>query len=326
MKQVFVITTGGTIATKQKLLAGGGVVRSPRDSDLLDLLPRDEIDDIEVVFDEFSNVPGSHFMPANGLQLAQRIQSVLLAPDVYGVVVTHGTDTLEETAYLLDLTVNTSKPIVCTGSIRSGPHANQDGLVNLAQAIQLAASPQARDLGVVVVFNDEIHAASEVQHVHTQDRHAFQSPLSGPLGHIENSTIWLHHRSLQRQYIPCSRLEEMVDLIRISQGIDDRMLRHSIDDGVVGVVIEAFGGGRVPPWWLPAISEAISRRVVVALTSRCLSGSLGDNYGYVGAFHDLKRFGVLIVQNLNGCKARIKLMAALGAARNIQELRTWFES
>jgi L-asparaginase len=322
MKQIHVITTGGAIAMKRSLMVGGSVP-SLKGNDLLALLPSDGID---LAFEEFSNVPGSHFTPLNALKLAQRIESVLMAPDVHGVVVTHGTDTMEETAFLLDLTINNPKPIVLTGAMRPVTNPAYDGVANLASAIHLAASPEARDFGVMIVFHDEVHAASEVQKVHTQAQNAFQSPGSGPLGRVDRGRVWLHHRPNRRQYIPCSRLEEMVDLIRITQGADDRMLRHSIEDGVAGIVIESFGSGRVPPWWLPTIGEAIKQRTIVVITSRCQAGSLGDEHGYVGSYHDLERMGMLIAHNLEGCKARIKLMAALGAARNSSELRKWFES
>jgi L-asparaginase len=321
MKQVVVITTGGTIAMKQSPMVGGAVP-SLKGEDFLALLPRDGID---LSFEEFANIPSSHLMPVGALELAQRVESALLTPDVDGVVVTHGTDTLEETAYLLDLTLNPGKPVVLTGSMRTASRADYDGVANLSNAIRLAAAPEAREMGVLVAFGEEIHAASEVQKVHTHTINAFQSPGSGPLGTIDPMRISLRHRPLLRQYIPCANLEEKVDLLRLAQGADDRLLRHSIQDGMAGVVIEAFGGGRVPPWWLPAISEAIARRMVVVMTSRCLAGSLGDEYGYVGAYHDLRRLGVLLVHNLSGAKARIKLMVALGAARSPDELRKWFQ-
>ncbi|HMQ29278.1 MAG TPA: hypothetical protein PKD53_01060 [Chloroflexaceae bacterium] len=103
-----------------------------------------------------------------------------------------------------------------------------------------------------------------------------------------------------------------------------RLLRHSVEDGVAGVVIEAFGGGRVPPWWLPHLAEAMERRTAVLIASRSGAGGLGDEYGSVGAFHDLRRLGVLFAHNLSGPKARVKLMAALGAARGMGEPRGFF--
>jgi L-asparaginase len=252
------------------------------------------------------------------------VEAALAGPDVDGVVITHGTDTIEETAYLLDLTVNTPKSLVVTGAMRSATMLGYDGMVNLAAAIRVAAAPEARGLGTLVVFSDTIYAACEAQKIHSQRLDAFAAPGGGPLGQVEGENVWLRHRPLQRQHIPCSRVEEMVDLIKIGQGMSERQLRHSIEDGVAGIVIEALGSGRVPPWWLPSISEAIAQRTAVVVATRCGAGSLHDEYGYVGAFHDLKRIGVLFAHNQSGTKARIKLMVALGAARKPSELKAWF--
>jgi L-asparaginase len=320
LKKVVVITTGGTIAMKRSPMVGGAVPMLKGD-DFMALLPRGGVD---LAFEEFANLPSSHLTPAQVLELGQRVEAALAAPDVDGVVVTHGTDTLEESAYLLDLTINSHKPIAVTGAMRTATMPGYDGMLNLAAAIRVAAAEEARDLGAMVVFNDQIFAASEAQKTHSQRANAFESPGSGPLGCVEGERVWLHHRPARRQFIPCSRLEELVDLITIGQGASERLMRHSIEDGVAGIVLEAFGGGRVPPWWLPLIAEAIAQRTVVVIATRCGAGSLYDEYGYVGAYHDLKRLGVLFAHNLSGVKARIKLMVALGAARKPEELRSWF--
>jgi len=320
LKKVVIITTGGTIAMKRGPMVGGAVP-TLKGEDFMSLLPRGGVD---LAFEEFANLPSSHLTPAQVLDLGQRVEAALSAPDVDGVVVTHGTDTLEETAYLLDLTTNSAKPIVVTGAMRTATMVGYDGMLNLAAAIRVAAAPEARSLGTLVVFNEHIFAASEVQKIHSQDSNAFDAPGSGPLGRIEGERVWLRHRPIRRIFIPCSRLEEMVDLIVLTQGADSRLLRHAIADGVAGIVIEAFGGGRVPPWWLPTIGEALAQRTAVVIATRCGAGSLYDEYGYVGAFHDLQRLGVLFAHNLSGLKARIKLMVALGAARKPEELRNWF--
>jgi L-asparaginase len=299
----------------------GGAVPMLKGDDFLAQLPRSGID---MVFEEFSNLPSSHLTPTQALELGQRIEAALLAPEIDGVVVTHGTDTLEETAYLIDLTMSTPKPVVFTGAMRTATMVGYDGMINLAAAIRVAAAEQAREQGALVVFNESIFAAAEAQKTHSQAVNAFAAPGSGPLGQVEGDRVWLHHRATRRQYIPCSRLEEMVDLIRIGQGAEDRMLRHSIEDGVAGIVIEAYGSGRVPPWWLPTIAEAIAQRTAVVIATRCGAGSLHDEYGYVGSFHDLQRLGVLFAHHLSGVKARIKLMVALGAARKPSELKAWF--
>ena len=321
MKKVVIITTGGTIAMMRNSPMVGGAVPMLKGEDFLSQLPRSSID---LTFEEFTNLPSSHLTPAQTLELGQRIEAALLTPNVDGVVVTHGTDTLEESAYLVDLTVNSVKPVVFTGAMRTATMVGYDGMLNLAAAIRVAAADATRNQGTLVVFNEAIFAASEAQKVHCQAINAFDAPGSGPIGRVEGERVLLHHQAPERQFIPCSRLEEMVDLIRIGQGADDRLLRHAIADGVAGIVIESFGSGRVPPWWLPTISEALAKRIAVVIATRCSAGSLYDEYGYVGAFHDLQRLGVLFAHNLSGVKARIKLMVALGTARKPSELRAWF--
>jgi L-asparaginase len=322
MKRIVVITTGGAIGVRRGPIVGGAAPTLKGD-DFLAMLPRSGVD---LVFEEFANVPGSHFTAVNALDLSHRVEALLASPDMDGAVITHGPDTLEETAYLLDLTLSTQKPVVVTGAMRSSASPGYDGVINLANAIRLAVAPEAQGLGVMALFAEEFHAASELQQVHSQALSAFASPGSGPLGRVEGERICVRHRPAGRLSIPCQRLEEMVDLIRVTQGADVRQLRHSIEDGAAGVVIEAFGGGRLPPWWLPLITDALQRRTAVAIATRCAAGGLGDEFGYVGAFHDLRRLGALFAHQLSGPKARVKLMVALGAARSVSELRGWFSA
>ncbi len=231
MKKVVIITTGGTIAMKRNSPMVGGAVPMLKGEDFLAQLPRSGID---LAFEEFSNLPSSHLTPTQTLELGQRIESALLAPDADGVVVTHGTDTLEESAYLIDLTVNSTKPIVLTGAMRTATTVGYDGMLNLAAAIRVAAVPEARNMGALVVFNEAIFAASEVQKTHSQAANAFEAPGSGALGRVEGERVWMYHHAPRRLYIPCSRLEEMVDLIKIGQGapLDRGRRRRDRDRGV----------------------------------------------------------------------------------------------
>ncbi|MFQ3631045.1 asparaginase [Roseiflexus sp.] len=319
MKKVIVVTTGGSIAFKRNTATGALI---PVDGE--DTIAQLTNSGIVVEFSEFSSLPGSHFTPVQGLELARQIESFLQNDDVAGVVVTHGTDTLEETAYLLDLTIRHEKPVVVTGAARPPAMPGYDGLHNLACAVQVAAAAETRETGVLVVFAGQIFAAGDIQKTHAHAVEAFAAPGSGPLGWIVADRIWMRHRLVQRVYIPCTRLEERVDLITPGQGSDDRLLRHAIADRVAGIVIEAFGSGRVPPWWLPAIQEAIAQRIMVVIATRAGDGALYDEYGYVGAYHDLERLGTFFAHHLNGRKARIRLMLALGAVRRPEDARVWF--
>lgn len=299
----------------------GGAVPSLKGHDFLAMLPRGEH---QVVFEEFANVPSSHLTTTMLTDLIRRVKSRVNLPEVAGVVLTHGTDTLEETVYLLDLVVASSKPIVVTGAMRTSNAVGYDGIANLAAAIRVAGAAGAQDQGVLVAFNELIFAAAEVQKVHGQMLSAFAAPGAGPLGTTASGTPHFFHRAHRRRAIPFNRLAEPVDLITATQAGDDRLLRAAIESGARGIVIEALGSGRVPPWWLPTIQQARSRDLPVVITSRTGAGSLGDEYGYVGAYHDLRRLGCLFAHDLNGPKARIKLMVALGAS-SPNDVRAYFE-
>ena len=316
---IVVITTGGTLPMKRGPLIGGAAP-SVKEADLRALLPSSGQ---QIVFEEFANVPSSHLKPALVAELARRVEARLQLPEVTGVVITHGTDTLEETAFFLDLVLTGPKPVVITGAQRAPTTIGYDGLANLAQAIMVAAAPAARDLGVLVVFHEHIWAAAEVQQVHAQSLAAFAAPATGPLGRVDHNQVWLWHRPLRRQSVPLVRVEEKVDVVVVTQGSDERMLRALAESGSRGIVLAALGGGRVPPWLLPPLQEIRARGTPVVVTSRTV-GIVGDEYGYVGGFHDLQRLGCLFAPNLSAPKARIKLMLALGAARQPSDLAQFF--
>lgn len=321
MSYILCLTTGGTIAMKRGPMVGGAVP-SLKGQDFLSLLPRNEY---QVVFEEFANLPSSHLTTPMIIELIRRVEARVQLPDVAGVVLTHGTDTLEETAYLLDLTIATAKPIVVTGAMRTANAVGYDGIANLAAAIRIAGSEAAQDQGVLVAFNEQIFAAAQVQKVHSQALGAFAAPSGGPVGSTASGSPMFFQRVGQRQTIALNRLEEPVDLLVVTQGGDDRLLRSSIESGARGIVIEALGSGRVPPWWLPLIQNARARGIPVVITTRAGAGDLGDEYGYVGAYHDLRRLGCLFAPGLNGPKARVKLMLALGAVKVADDVRHYFE-
>lgn len=320
-RYILCLVTGSTISMKRGPMVGGAVP-SLKGQDFLALLPRIEH---QVVFEEFTNLPSSHLTIAMVTDLIRRVESRLQLPEVAGVVLTHNADTLEETAYLLDLALTTTKPVVITGAMRTANAAGYDGIANLASAIRVAGSEAAQDHGVLVVFNEQIFSAAEAQKVHAQYLGAFAAPSTGPLGSTASGTPIFFHRVLRRQSIPFVRLEEQVDLLTATQGGDDRLLRASIETGARGLVIEALGSGRVPPWWLPLLQNARARGIPVVLASRTGAGDLGDEHGYVGAYHDLRRLGCLFAPGLNGPKARAKLMLALGAVKSADEVRQFFE-
>jgi L-asparaginase len=318
MARIHIITTGGTIAMKHDDGAGGAIP-AVAGGDLVALLPG-EIGALEV--EEYCNLPSAHFTLDTVWGIRTRVAEVAAEDGVQAIVVTHGTDAMEETAYLLDLTVDTDKPIVLTGAMRTASDVGYDGAANLLAAVRVGAADACKGLGALVVMNQEIHAARHVTKVDTQSIDTFKSLPYGPLGRVDGDRVVVERR-VARHYVPCTSLEPHVHLIKLGVGMDERFLRQLVKQDAAGVVIEALGGGRVPPWWVPTIAKAVEKGMAVVVASRCPSGRIYDAYGYAGAYRDLERAGVIYAEGLNGQKARIKLMVALGEPRagaNIQDL------
>jgi len=313
--KVVVLTTGGTIAMQHDVAAGGAVPMLGA-ADLTAALPRGLP---ELQTEELVNQPSSHFTLETLQMIRERVATLAADPAVVSLVVTHGTDTLEETAYLLDLTVPGEKPVVLTGAMRAASDVGYEGYANLAAAVRVAVAPQARGLGAVVVLNDEIHAARYVTKTHTLNMATFQSADWGPLGRVEGDAVYIARR-LERRVLPWCGLEQNVLLLKLAVGMEAGLLEDVLARGMRGVVIEALGGGRVPPWWLPALERARSQGVVVVIASRCPSGRVWDAYGYSGAYRTLADKGCLFAEGLNGQKARIKLMVVLAAAQTTDEV------
>jgi len=319
--EVVVVTTGGTIAMQHDA-AAGGAVPTLAGADFLHALPAG-LPPVRVV--EHCNLPSAHFTLDLLWSLRQRVAALAADPGMAGIVVTHGTDTLEETAYLLDLTVPGETPVVVTGAMRTASDAGYEGYANLAAAIRVAASREGCGLGPLVVLNDQIHAARWVTKTHTLALDTFQSPGHGPLGRVDADGVWIGSR-LAREIIPCDRLEPAVALLKLGVGSDAALLEDAVTRGARGVVIEALGGGRLPPWWLPAVEKAVGQGVAVVIASRCPAGRVTDRYGYAGAHRDQVGLACGFAGGLNGQKARIRLMVALGAEGDATPALRWFET
>jgi L-asparaginase len=313
--QVAILTTGGTIAMQHDTAAGGAVPTLGA-ADFIAALPAGLP---ELRAEELVNLPSSHFTLETLQTIRERVAALVAEPEVVGVVVTHGTDTLEETAYLLDLTVPGEKPVALTGAMRTASDVGYEGYANLLAAVRVAAAPQARGLGTVAVFNNEIHAARHVTKMHTLSPATFQSPGWGPAGRVEGDAVIIE-RQPKRHVLPWRGLEPNVGLLKLAVGMEADSLEDALARDVRGLVIEALGGGRVPTWWLPVIERARTQGVTVVIASRCPSGRVWDGYGYPGAYRTLADLGCLFAEGLNGQKARIKLMVVLAAAQTADEI------
>jgi len=182
MKKVIILSTGGTIAMKYDNVLKASVPAVTGEELIEAVPPLKEFGDIEVV--EFSNVSGPHITPRIMLELRNKIDELLEEERTAGVVLTQGTDTLEETAYFLDLTLKSEKPVVLTGAMRSSNELGEDGPFNLLSAVRTAVDPDAKGKGVLVVFNQEVHRAKDVTKTHTGNVDTFKSPFWGPIAYV----------------------------------------------------------------------------------------------------------------------------------------------
>jgi L-asparaginase len=253
--------------------------------------------------------------PGSSLTKADLVELIGVIPDdVAGVVVTQGTDTIEETAYALDLLHRGPRPVVVTGAMRNPTLAGADGPANLLAAVLVAAAPVARDLGCVVVMADEIHAARRVRKTHTTSVSTFASPNGGPLGYLAEGEVHIVNRLPGRFQlpVPAASPEPLVALYPASLDDDGRLLAV-LAEQADALVIAAFGVGHGPERWVPVLAGAARRKPVV-LASRTGSGTtLTGTYGFPGGERDLIGHGLIPAGYLDPYKARILLRLALAA-------------
>jgi L-asparaginase len=322
-KTILIVFTGGTISMQIDPTIGAAVPALSGQQILSTVSHLDEHIRTQVL--DYGQLPGPHVTPAIMWDLAQLVRRHLADPGVDGVVVTHGTDTLEETAYFLELTIDSAKPVIVTGAMRNASELGFDGSSNLRDALLVAAAPSARGMGVLVVLNEQILAASEATKTHTEEAGTFQSPNFGPLGIVDMGKVLFYRSPIFRQTIPATKLVDHVELFKMYAGADDRFLRYAVETGTKGLVVEALGRGNVPPAVVPGIAYALDRGLPVVITSRALRGRVADAYGYEGAGKRLRNLGVIFADYLSSPKSRIKLMLGLGATSDPLEVRRYFE-
>lgn len=321
-KKILVIHTGGTISMSEDVTTGAV---QPSEKNPLTEKTAELTKALDVVVEEPFHLPSPHITPKEMFILKNTIERYVKSENISGVVITHGTDTLEETAYFLDLTVNTSIPIVVTGAMRSSNEIGSDGLYNLISSLKVASSDEAVNMGVLVVLNDEIHTAKNVTKTHTSNVSTFQSPQYGPIGIVTKRGVFFHHAPTKRECYDVSELTKRVVLIKAHAGMDSSLLLAIKDLTFDGVVIEALGQGNLPPASVEGIKALIENKVPVILVSRCFNGIVQDTYGYFGGGKQLKDLGVIFSNGLNGQKARLKLLIGLSKTSDIEEIEGMFQ-
>lgn len=323
LKKILIVFTGGTFSMKIDEKTGGAVPRYSGE-ELLEKIPQaKELANITCY--DFGKYPGPHMTPELMFKLSNTIKDLIKDNEYAGVVITHGTDTLEETAYLLDLTIKTEIPIVLIGSMKNSSEPDWDGPRNLLDAIHVCLNEDCRNLGVLVCLNGEVNAASEVTKTYTDEIDTFRSLDFGALGLIEEGKVTINRPPFKLENIITDKIVTNVDMLTVYAGMNEKFFKYSADSGVEGIVVEALGVGNVPPAAFEGIKYAVGKNIPVVLVSRCPAGETLDIYSYPGAGKWLHSIGVMFAEYLNGQKARIKLILALGKTRDKEELRKIFE-
>ncbi|MCH1624772.1 asparaginase [Ferdinandcohnia quinoae] len=320
MKKILIIHTGGTIAMMEDI---DGTVHPDNHNPLhqsTKLLS--SIANIEVK--ELFHLPSPHITSKEMQILKESIESSIIQDKIDGVVITHGTDTLEETAYFLDITVQSDIPIVVTGAMRSSNELGADGPYNLISSVRVAACDSAKGKGVLVVLNDEIHTAKNVTKTHTSNIATFQSPQYGPIGIVSKRGVSFHHIPIDRDTYGIKKIKKNVVLLKAYAGMDGSIIQAVKTMNINGLVIEALGQGNLPPTMVSELKKLIDSGIPVVLVSRCFNGYVQDVYSYDGGGRQLKELGVIFSNGLNGQKARIKLLVALEITNNHQQLQEMF--
>jgi L-asparaginase type II len=317
LPHVLILTTGGTIASRMGAPMASG-------TNLVEAVP-ELLDHALVHVEEFSRIGSSQMTPSNWLGLAKRINVAFTDdPDLSGVVVTHGTDTMEETAFFLNLTVRHSRPVVLVGSMRAANEISADGPANLLSAVRVAVSYDAVDAGVLVVLNEDISAARDVWKTDNRRVHTFRSPEFGHLGVVDPDTV-LFYRSSTRPHTTQSEFDVTwldslphVGIIADYAGFDGSAIVDLAVRNPDGIVVTTFAGGRMSAGAHSGVQTAVEAGIPVVIASRVPGGRIVGN--------PVGQLGVVVAHDLTAHKARILLMLALAKSRNLSELQRVFDT
>ena len=322
MKTVTLIATGGTIASTAES-AGGPVNAGVAGARLLDTL-HERPEGIEVRVEDFEAV-GSYALDLETVhRLCARIEACLSDDAVHGVVVTHGTDTMEESAYLADLLVASDKPVVFTGAQRHAGAPDTDGPRNIAGAIRCAASGDLIGQGAVILFEGNIHAARDVSKIDTSRVDTFRCIGLGKLGEVDGGAVHLYRRGVARRTLAAPRLDPGVELILLGLGSTPDYLEYCESSGKTGIVLAAFGRGNAPKGFAERIARLTAQGIPVIVTSRCAEGRTQPIYGKDLGGRTLEDAGVIFAGTLSAIKARLLLAALLGAGADETAIRAAF--
>jgi L-asparaginase len=309
---IHLLFTGGTISMQRDPAAGGNVPTHGGEA-LVSLAPElERLGPYRV--EDWAKLPACHLGPDRLWALRERVRTVAESGEARGIVVTHGTDTIEETAYLFGRTLGARVPVAITGAMRTSSDQGWDGPRNLTDAAAVAASPESQGRGAMVVFNGEVFAGMSAIKTHATDLAAFSAPHGGPIGRVVDGNVTYHApaEAIASPAAPRSGLSPAVALVAMVVGDDGRMLDLARPHHA-GVVVVAFGAGNVPPGAVPAMRRWLDEGKPVVLASRCLYGEVTPVYAFDGGGARTVAMGVLPAGPRTPSQARMELTLALSA-------------
>ena len=317
-KKILLILTGGTISMDTQRDLSSSVLHLQQER--LQMLNDNLLDDVEFDTHVFAMKPSPHITPEDMLTLAKFIDSKIDSNIYQGFVITHGTDTLEETAFFLDLYFSDlSIPIVVTGSMRNFSDIAYDGLNNIVSSLLVSCHPLASKHGVLVVLNDVINTAREVTKSHTVSLDTFKSLDFGPIGIIDDYEILFYREISFKFKVPkIHKIQGKVYIYQTFTG-DDGSLLHAYKDANA-IIIEGFGRGNIPPKLVDEIKILLAKNITILITTRVPMGRVFGTYPYDGGGGQLHELGCLLSPQLNSQKARILLLYALSSNTDIESL------
>ncbi len=322
MSKIAIIFTGGTIAMEKN--KENGLARPALSGKAIIEKISGKINHKEIEIHDFGNYPSPHIGFSEMFSLYNLVDKISKRKDIKGIVITHGTDILEETAYFLDCIYGGVMPIVMVGAMRNSSEMQYDGTTNLINAIAVASSNKSRGYGVLVAMAGEIHAARDVTKTHTSKIETFKSKDKGLLGVIDHNDVIFYRNIKRRLTVKPKKINAKVSLIKLVAGINGDFVQYSIRNNYQGIVIEAFGRGNMPPQIAQKLKEALKLNLVVVICSRCPEGRVYPDYGYSGGAHELKQAGAILAGSMSGVKARIRLTTALSSGLDRQAIGMMF--